>query len=114
LTDQSKLVLNFDDFLLIVASASFANSVWHHKCSTFATFNKVHSAHFPVRSSLVTSSFGRFVLRTNGHRLHLLKFTEYITDSCHAGILRLLLASAGTFVQVLPAAAADTFTVFFT
>lgn len=107
-----QLVFNFNDFFLIVASASLANSVRHHQGAAFAAFYQIRSAHLPVCTSFITSCFRCFVLWTYGHRLHLLKFTKYITDSCHAGILRLLCASAGTFIEVFPTLAADTFTVF--
>ncbi len=63
----SLLVFNFNDFFFVIASASLANSVWHHKCAAFAAFYKVWSAHFPVCSSLIASCFGRFILRTDRH-----------------------------------------------
>ena len=105
------LVFNFNDFFLIVASACFTNSVRHHQGAAFAAFYQVRSTHLPVCTSFIASCFRCFVLWTYGHRLHLLKFTKYITDSCHAGILRLLCTSAGTVVEVFPTLAADAFAV---
>ena len=78
------LVFNFNDFFLIVASACFTNSVRHHQGAAFAAFYQVRSTHLPVCTSFIASCFRCFVLWTYGHRLHLLKFTKYITDSCHA------------------------------
>ena len=65
-------LVNRHDLFLVVASTSLANSMRHHKRTTFAAFYQVRSTHFPVCSSLISSSFGRFILRTNRHRLHLL------------------------------------------
>ena len=65
-------LVNRNDLFLVVASTSLANSMRHHKRTTFAAFYQVRSTHFPVCSSLISSSFGRFILRTNRHRLHLL------------------------------------------
>ena len=64
---DSLLVFNFNDLFFVIASASLANSVWHHKCAAFAAFYKVRSAHFPVCSSLIASCFGRFILWADGH-----------------------------------------------
>ena len=65
-------LINRNDLFLVVRSTSLAHSMRHHKSTTFAAFYQVRSAHFPVCSSLISSSFGRFILRTNRHRLHLL------------------------------------------
>ena len=61
-------LINAYDLLLIVRTASLANSVRHHQCTTFAALYQCRSAHFPVCSSLISSTFGRFILRTNRHR----------------------------------------------
>ena len=58
-------IFNAYDLLLIVRTASLANSVRHHQCTTFAALYQCRSAHFPVCSSLISSTFGRFILRTN-------------------------------------------------
>ena len=74
-SDSLKLIfqlINRNDLFLVVRSTSLAYSMRHHKSTTFAAFYQVRSAHFPVCSSLISSSFGRFILRTNRHRLHLL------------------------------------------
>ena len=61
------ILVHCNDFFFVVRTTSFANSVRHHKSTTFAAFYKVRSRHFPVCSSLIASCFGRFILRTNGH-----------------------------------------------
>ena len=67
-----KKLIYRNDLFFVIRSTSFAYSVRHHKSTTFAAFYQVRSTHFPVCSSLISSSFGRFILRTNRHRLHLL------------------------------------------
>ena len=98
-------LINAYDLLLIVRTASLANSVRHHQCTTFAALYQCRSAHFPVCSSLISSTFGRFILRTNRHRytsLFALKiswiaairgqftrissYTKASTSSCHPSI----------------------------
>ena len=54
-----------DDLFLIIRTASLAYSVRNHKSSALAALNECGSGHFPVRSSFISSSFGRFILRTN-------------------------------------------------
>ena len=58
-----------NDLLLVIRTALFADSVRQHQRAAFATLHKSRSGHFPVRASLVTSSFGRFIFRTNRHFL---------------------------------------------
>lgn len=60
-------LINAYDLLLIVRTASLANSVRHHQCTTFAALYQCRSAHFPVCSSLIASCFGRFILWADGH-----------------------------------------------
>lgn len=66
------LIFYFDNLFLVVASAGFANSMRHHQLTALAALYKIHRAHLPVCSSLISSSLGRFILRTNRHRFHLL------------------------------------------
>lgn len=61
-----------NDLFLIIRTAGLAYSVGHHKSTAFAAFYQIRSTHLPVCSSLIASSFGRFILWTNRHRLHLL------------------------------------------
>ena len=75
-----------NDFSLVVGTTSFAYSVRHHQRTTFAAFYQVRSSHFPVCSSFISSSFGRFILRADWHVLHLLKFAKDITDFRHSWI----------------------------
>ena len=65
---------------------SFAYTVRHHKLAAFAAFYEIRSSHFPVCSSFISSSFGRFILRADWHVLHLLKFAKDITDFRHSWI----------------------------
>lgn len=58
-----------NDLFLVIRTALFADSVRHHQRAAFATLHKSRSGHFPVRAPLVTSSFGRFIFRTNRHFL---------------------------------------------
>ena len=64
---KAERTVHCNDFFFVVRTTSFANSVRHHKSTTFAAFYKVRSRHFPVCSSLIASCFGRFILRTDGH-----------------------------------------------
>ena len=61
-------LVNTNNLLLVVRTASLTNSVRHHQCAAFAALYQCRSAHFPVCSSLISSTFGRFILRTNRHR----------------------------------------------
>lgn len=61
-------LVNAYNLLLVVRTASLTYSVRHHKCAALAALYQCRSAHFPVRSSLISSTFGRFILRTNRHR----------------------------------------------
>ena len=61
-------LINTDDFFLIIRAACLAYSVRHHQGAAFAALNQCRSTHFPVCSSLISSCFGRFILRTNRHR----------------------------------------------
>ena len=72
-----ELLLSGDDLLLVVASAALAYSVRHHQRAALRALYQSGSTHFPVCSSLISSSLGRFVLRTDGHILHLLVKTAY-------------------------------------
>lgn len=54
-----------DDLFLIIRTALLADSVRHHQRAAFAALYKSRSAHFPICASLVTSSFGRFIFRTD-------------------------------------------------
>ena len=65
-------LVNCNNLFLIIRTTSFADSVGHHKSAAFAALHQIRSAHLPVRSSLISSSFGRFIFWTNRHRLHLL------------------------------------------
>ena len=60
--------INAYNLLLVIRTASLTNSVRHHKCAAFAALYQCRSTHFPVCSSLISSTFGRFILRTNRHR----------------------------------------------
>ena len=60
-----RLVLLRDDLFLIVSTAVFAYTVRHHKLAAFAAFYEIRSSHFPVCSSFISSSFGRFILRAD-------------------------------------------------
>ena len=53
-----QLVFYFNNSFLVVGTAGLANSVRHHQGATFAAFYEIRSAHFPVRSSFISSSFG--------------------------------------------------------
>ena len=39
----------------------------HHELAALRALDKVHHAHLPVGSSLISVAFGRFILRTNRH-----------------------------------------------
>ena len=80
-----QLILS-NDLLLIVRSACFAHSMRHHQFAAFAAFYQIWCAHFPVCSSFISSSFGWFILWTDGHTLHLLKLAEYIAKGCHSRV----------------------------
>ena len=58
-----------DDLFLVIRTALLAYSVRHHQRAAFAALYKSRSAHFPVSPSLVASSFGRFIFRTDRHSL---------------------------------------------
>ena len=60
-----RLVLLRDDLFLIVSTAVFAYTVRHHQLAAFAAFYEIRSSHFPVCSSFISSSFGRFILRAD-------------------------------------------------
>ena len=75
------LILYRNDLTLVVASASLAHSVRHHKSSALAALYQVGSAHLPVCSAAVSSRFGRFILRTDRHGLHLLQLFKNILDN---------------------------------
>ncbi len=64
--------INCDDLFFVIRTAGLAYSMRHHKSTAFAAFYQVRSTHLPVCSSLISSSFGRFILWTNRHRSHLL------------------------------------------
>ena len=76
-------LLSCDDFLLVVRTASLANSVRHHKRATLAALYKIRSSHLPVCSTTVSSCLGMLILRTNCSHDHtslkLLKISR-ITD----------------------------------
>ncbi len=59
------LCFRVDDLFLVIRAACLAYSVRNHQRAAFAAFYQCRSAHFPVRSSSVSSSLGRFILRTN-------------------------------------------------
>ncbi len=59
--------VNTDNLLLIIRATSLTNSVGHHKRTALAALYQCRSAHFPVRSPLISPAFGRFILRTNRH-----------------------------------------------
>ena len=72
-------LINAYDLLLIVRTASLANSVRHHQCTTFAALYQCRSAHFPVCSSLIASCFGRLLPYEDPVR----KYRNHIpSDSC--------------------------------
>lgn len=56
-----------DNLFFIVASAIFANTVWYHQSATFTAFYQSWSSHLPVCSTLISSRFRRFILRTDTH-----------------------------------------------
>jgi len=56
------------NLLLVVRTAVLAYSVRHHQCTALAALNQSRSTHLPVCSSLISSTFRRFVLGTNRHR----------------------------------------------
>ena len=58
-----------DDLFFVIRTALLAYSVRHHQRAAFAALYKSRSAHFPVSPSLVASSFGRFIFRTDRHSL---------------------------------------------
>ena len=60
-------LLDSDDLFFVVAAAVLAHSVRNHQLAAFAAFYQSRSSHFPVCSSSVTSSLGRFIFRTNRH-----------------------------------------------
>ena len=64
--------IDCNDLFFIVRAARLAYSVRHHKSTALTALHQIRSAHLPVRSSLISSSLGRFILWTNRHRLHLL------------------------------------------
>ena len=92
------LRLGIDDLSLIVRAAGLADSVRHHQRAALAALYQGRSAHFPVRSSLVSSGFGRFILRADRHYLHLLVLTKYIHDCRHSGVWNEGIAAALPFV----------------
>ena len=62
-----EVLVGLYNLLFVVRTASLTNSVRHHQCAAFAALYQCRSAHFPVCSSLISSTFGRFILRTNRH-----------------------------------------------
>lgn len=54
-----------NDLFLVISTAVLAYTMRNHKLAALAALYQRRSTHFPVRSPLVASSFGRFVLRAN-------------------------------------------------
>ena len=75
-----------NDLTLIVSATSLTYTVRHHQSAALAALYQIGSRHFPVCSSLISSRFRCFILRADGHRLHLLKLTEYITNNSHSRV----------------------------
>ncbi len=50
-------LVNSYDFFFIVAAACLTYSVRHHKFSALRALHQIRSAHLPVSSSLISSSF---------------------------------------------------------
>ena len=61
------LVLDFDHGLLVVGAALSAYSVGHSQSATLTALDKSRSSHFPVCSSLIPMTSGRFILRADRH-----------------------------------------------
>ena len=66
------LSFNFNDFFLVVRTASLANSVRKHKSAAAAALYKRRSAHLPISSTRIPASLRTFILWTDWHREHLL------------------------------------------
>ena len=64
-----KLLLNRDDFSLVVGSAGLADSVGNHEGAALAALHQRGIGHFPIGLAAVSASLGRFILRANGHLL---------------------------------------------
>ena len=80
------LIFNADDFFLVVAAASLAYPMGHHQSPALAALYQIHSAHFPVSPAFISSGFGRPVLWTDRHGLHLLKLLKQILDYRHSRV----------------------------
>ena len=71
-----------------LALASLTNSVRHHQSAALAALYQSGSTHLPVCSSLISSTFRRFIFRTDRHRytsLFALKIS-FITAILGSGI----------------------------
>ena len=115
------LSLGSHDLTTIVVAASLASSVGHNGFAALGADAHAGSGQLPVgTTTLVATSLGHFTLRDSHGDTSLVKllFTAFIMDlllkkllqSSKSGI-ELLLAIAGTIVQVLAATAAQTLAV---
>ena len=115
------LSLGSHDLTTIVVAASLASSVGHDGLTALGANGHAGSGQLPVgATALIAAGRGHFTLRDSHGDTSLVKllFTAFIMDlllkkllqSSKSGI-ELLLATAGTVVQVLAATAAETFAV---
>ena len=115
------LRLNSQNLAAIVGTASFAGSVGHYGLTALGANRDAGSGQLPVgATALIAAGLGHFTLRDSHGDTSLVKllFTAFILDlllkkllqSSKSGI-ELLLAIAGTLVQVLATAVAKTLAV---
>lgn len=106
-----KLIFNTDDFSLVVRTASLANSMRHHQGTALAALYQIWSAHLPVCSTAVSSSFRRFILWTDRHGLHLLRLFKNILDNWHPWVKWPIIAVTSLMVEICATSITDSLTV---
>jgi len=68
-TRSEEILVHGNDFLLVIRTAVLAHHMRSHQFSACRALNKIRNSHLPVCSSLVSSCFRNFILRTNRHSL---------------------------------------------
>ena len=94
-----------NDLTLIVSAAGLTYAVRHHQSAALAALYQIGSRHFPVRSSLISSSFRCFILRADGHgytSLNLLNISRITAILGSASVVSQLQVSRFRFVPQRP------------